>query len=379
MTHIGLNAHLLSGRAGYRSAGIHGYIYHTLAHLQAEAPGDWRFTVMVGKGNSAPFDGLTMRRAALDTESPLRRILWEQAIQPWQLAEFDLYHALAFVSPLILRKPSVVTVYDLSFLHYPQVLSTSRRLYLRLFTALSCRRARRVIAISHSTAQDLTASLGIPADKIDVAAPGYDTEVYKPLPPEQITAFKQKNKLPERFWLFLGTLEPRKNLTTLIEAYAALPKSERLPLILAGGKGWLYDAIFAAVDRYNLVNEVVFPGYLPVEDLAFWYNSAEVFVYPSVFEGFGLPVLEAMACGTPVILSDASSLPEVAGEAGMRLPPHDIPAWTNALRRAYQDADWRAEARRQGLIEAGRYRWSQTARATIESYQKALKSLAISH
>src|SRR5690242_6461303 len=142
MTHIGLNAHLLSGRAGYRSAGIHGYIYHTLAHLRAAAPEDWRFTVMVGAGNGAQFDGLTMRRASLDTESPLRRILWEQAIQPWGLSEFDLYHALAFVSPLILRKPSVITVYDLSFLHYPQVLSTSRRLYLRLFTALSCQRAQ---------------------------------------------------------------------------------------------------------------------------------------------------------------------------------------------------------------------------------------------
>ncbi|MBZ0290858.1 MAG: glycosyltransferase family 4 protein [Anaerolineae bacterium] len=372
MTHIGLNAHLLSGRAGYRSAGIHGYIYHTLANLRAEAPEYWRFTVMVGAGNAMPFDGLTMRRAGFDTESPIRRILWEQAVQPWGLGEFDLYHALAFVSPLFLRKPSVVTVYDLSFLHYPKVLSTSRRLYLRLFTALSCHRARRVIAISHSTAHDLTASLGIAADKIDVAAPGYDTRIYRPLSPEQIAAFKQKNGLPERFWLFLGTLEPRKNLTTLIEAYAALPKSERLPLIIAGGKGWLYDEIFAAVERYNLVHEVLFPGYLPVEDLAFWYNSAEMFIYPSVFEGFGLPVLEAMACGTPVMISDASSLPEVAGDAGMCLPPHHVEAWANALGRAFHDADWRTEASRKGLIEARRYRWSQTARATVESYQKAL-------
>lgn len=372
MTHIGLNAHLLSGKAGYRSAGIHGYIYHTLANLRAQSPDDWRYTVMVGKANAMQFDGLKMRRAGLDTESPIRRILWEQAAQPWQLGAFDLYHALAFVSPLILRKPSVVTIYDLSFLHYPQVLSASRRLYLRLFTALSCRRARRVIAISHSTAHDLTASLGIPADKIDVAAPGYDTEIYKPLPSEQVAAFRHKNNLPERFWFFLGTLEPRKNLTTLIEAYAALPKSERLPLILAGGKGWLYDDIFAAVARYNLVNEVSFPGYLPVADLAFWYNSAEAFIYPSVFEGFGLPVLEAMACGTPVIVSDASSLPEVAGDAGVCLPPHDIPAWTNALRRAYQDADWRAEAGLKGLVEAERYRWAQTARETVASYQKAL-------
>jgi glycosyltransferase involved in cell wall biosynthesis len=373
MTHIGLNAHLLSGRAGYRSAGIHGYMANTLAHLRTASPDDWRYTVMVGSANAMNFDGLTMRRARFDTESPLRRILWEQAAQPWQLNSFDLYHAMAFVSPLILTKPSVVTVYDLSFLHYPQVLSTSRRLYLRLFTALSCRRANRVIAISHSTARDLTDSLGIPEEKIDVAVPGYDTTAYRPYAPEQVAAFRQKNNLPERFWFFLGTLEPRKNLTTLIEAYAALPKSERLPLILAGGKGWLYDDIFAAVERYNLVNEIHFPGYLPVEDLPLWYNSAETFMYPSVFEGFGLPVLEAMACGTPVLSSDASSLPEVAGSAGLSLPPHDIAAWTEALRRAYHDDAWRTESSRHGLIEAGRYRWSQTANATIDSYRKALK------
>lgn len=373
MPHIGLNAHLLSGRAGYRSAGIHGYIYHTLMHLrEAAPPNDWRFTVMVGAENKMAFNGLTMRRARWDTESPLRRILWEQTAQPWQLSNFDLYHALAFVSPLIVTKPSVVTIYDLSFLHYPQVLSASRRLYLRLFTAFSCQRARRVIAISHSTAHDLTQSLNIPTDKIDVAAPGYDAALYQPLPEEQIAAFKQKNGLPDRFWLFLGTLEPRKNLITLIEAYAALPANERLPLILAGGKGWLYDDIFAAVERYNLVRDIHFPGYLPVEDLPLWYNSAEGFIYPSVFEGFGLPVLEAMACGTPVIISDASSLPEVAGDAGISLPPHDIAAWTAALRRAYHDEAWRSEASHKGLIEAQRYQWSQTAGATIASYQKAM-------
>jgi glycosyltransferase involved in cell wall biosynthesis len=372
MTHIGINAHLLSGRAGYRSAGIHGYIYHTLANLKSAAPDDWRFTVMVGKNNPAQFDGLTTRRARLDTESPLKRILWEQAAQPWGLGEFDLYHAMAFVSPLLLRKPSVVTVYDLSFLHYPQVLSASRRLYLRLFTALSCRQARRVIAISGSTARDVAESFGIPADKIDVAVPGYDTHAFCPLPPEQVAAFRARAGLPDRFWLFLGTLEPRKNLVTLIEAYAALPKNERLPLILAGGKGWDYQDIFAAVERYNLVSEVTFPGYLPIEDLPLWYNSAEIFIYPSVFEGFGLPVLEAMACGTPVMVSDVSSLPEVVRDAGVRLPPHDIAAWTGALRRAYQDADWRGEASRQGLAEAARYRWSETARETVNSYRRAL-------
>lgn len=374
MIHIGLNAHLLSGKAGYRSAGIHGYIYHTLANLAAAAPDDWRFTAMVGGKNALSFDRITMRRAGFDTESPLHRILWEQLAQPGQLNDFDLYHALAFVSPVLLTKPSVVTVYDLSFLHYPQVLSASRRLYLRLFTALSCRRARRVIAISHSTARDLTDSLGVPAEKIDVAVPGYDTATYNVLPREQVEAFRKRENLPKRFWLFLGTLEPRKNLLMLLEAYAALPPSERLPLILAGGKGWDYEAIFSAVERYNLVKEVQFPGYIAVDALPLWYNSAEAFIYPSVFEGFGLPVLEAMACGTPVIVSNASSLPEVAGNAGMCLPPQDVQAWIEGLRRAYADPNWRTQAREDGLQEAGRFSWQQTAQAAVASYRKALNN-----
>jgi glycosyltransferase involved in cell wall biosynthesis len=370
--HIGLNAHLLSSAAGYRSAGIHGYIYNLLRHLPSEAPDYWKFTAMVGAKNQQHFDRITLRRAFLDTQSPTRRILWEQLIQPFQLAEFDLYHALAFVSPFLLARRSVVTVYDLSFIHYPQVLSPARRLYLRLLTALSCQRAERVIAISHSTARDIHTSLNIPLSKIDVAPCGYDTERFKPLSPAEIATFRQEQGLPERFWLFIGTLEPRKNLPTLLKAYAALPEKERLPLVIGGSKGWMYDEIFQTVEKYQLQHQVRFPGFISPESLPFWYNTAEVFIYPSVFEGFGLPVLEAMACGTPVIISDASSLPEVAGNAGLRVPPHNISAWTSALHQAYTDSLWREQARTQGFLEANRYQWRITARQTIESYRLAL-------
>ncbi len=370
MTHIGLNAHLLSGQAGYRSAGIHGYIYNTLAHLAAEAPADWQFTAMVGAANAAKFPNITMRRARYNTESPLQRIFWEQLMQPAQLGQFDLYHALAFVAPLWLNTPLVVTVYDLSFMHYPQVLTAARRLYLRLFTHLSCHRARRVIAISESTARDIAATLDILTDRIDVAAPGYDPQVYRPLPAADVAAFRQQKNLPERFWLYVGTLEPRKNLVTLLEAYARL--SQRLPLILGGGKGWQYDDIFATIERHQLGEDVSWIGYVPAAELPLWYNCAEVFVFPSVYEGFGLPVLEAMACGTPVMVSAASSLPEVVGTSGLALPAHDIDAWTTALELAQNDANWRGQASQQGYQEAQRYRWQATARQTLRSYTCAL-------
>ncbi len=372
--HIGLNAHLLASQPGYRAAGIHNYIHHVLRHLPAAAPPDWRFTALVGRANQAEYANIHMRRAAWDTESPTKRIVWEQLLQPRDLRDFDVYHALAFVAPLVLPVPTVVTVYDLSFMHYPERLSTARRLYLRFFTALTCQRAQKVLAISHSTAQDLIQLLHIPPEKIVVTHPGYDTTQHRRLPEHAVTAFRQQKNLPARFWLFVGTLEPRKNLPMLLEAYAQLPASDRLPLVLAGGKGWDYAPIFAAIERHQLQNAVSLPGFVPAEELALWYNAAETFIYPSVFEGFGLPVLEAMACGTPVITSNVSSLPEIAADAGLCLPPNDIAAWTAALQRATHDAIWREQARTAGLETAKKFQWETNAALTIKSYEQAAKN-----
>lgn len=371
MTKIAINAHLLSTEnAGYRAAGIHNYLHQLLLNLPAVIPDDWQIAAMVGAKNRASYEGITMRRSGFDTSSPLRRILWEQTIQPFQLAEFDLYHSGAFVAPLLLNKPLLITIYDLSFMRFPQRLTPARRLYLQNFTRISCQRADRILAISESTRQDLIDLFAIDGTKIDVTPLAYDRDIYRPLPAEQIRAFREKKGLPRRFWLFLGTLEPRKNLVTLIEAYARLEENERLPLILAGGKGWLTEPIFAAIEKYGLSDEITTPGFLPIDEIALWYNSAELFVYPSVFEGFGLPVLEAMACGIPLITTSVSSLPEVAQDAGKTLPPDDIEAWSDALRQAYHDQHWRESASQRGLEIAQTFTWQQTAHLTFAAYQK---------
>ena len=154
---IGLNAHLLSQQAGYRSAGINGYIANLLRQLPANAPDSWQFQALVGAANTAQIERVKMSHSAFDTRSPMRRIFWEQTLQPLKLRQFDLYHAMAFVAPIVLTAPMVVTVYDLSFLRFPDRLSAARRHYLRSMTALTCSRARRVLAISQSTADDLVA------------------------------------------------------------------------------------------------------------------------------------------------------------------------------------------------------------------------------
>ncbi len=369
---IGLNAHLLSDKAGYRSAGIHSYIAHLLQHLPRQAAPDWRFQALVGGSSRAAIDGVSLSRARFDTSAAWRRIFWEQVFQPRQLSSFDLYHAMAFVAPVYLKAPMVVTVYDLSFLLFPQRLSAARRLYLSKLTALTCRRARRVLAISHSTKQDLVRMLSLNPDKIDVTPLGYDRSVFRRLPAAAIEQFAARKGLPERFWLFVGTLEPRKNLPMLLRAYASLPRSQRLPLILAGGRGWMADEVFATIERAGLEDSVQHIGYVPAAELPLWYNSAEAFLYPSIYEGFGLPVLEAMACGKPVITTDASSLPEVAGDAALCLPPADSDAWASALLTIRQDSAWREDAREKGLQRAMRFSWQRAADLTLASYRKAL-------
>jgi glycosyltransferase involved in cell wall biosynthesis len=373
--HICLNAHLLSGQAGYRSAGINGYIANLLRALPDAAP-DFTYTVFVGAQAHPPaHERLAIRRAAWNTEHPLRRILWEQLAQPFALraARPDLAHGLAFVTPLFSRVPAVVTVYDLSFVHYPDRLPAARRWYLRLFARWSCRRARRVIAISQSTARDLVQTFGLPPERLDVAVPGVG-EQFRPLPRADVQAFRARKGLPDRFLLFVGTLEPRKNLPVLLRAYAQLPAPQRqeVPLVLAGSRGWMDGAIDATIAAHELGGTVLRPGYLPADELPWWYNAAEWLVYPSVYEGFGLPVLEALACGTPALVSDVSSLPEAVGEGGLCLPPEDVAAWAEALRRALGDPAWRAEASARGQAHAARFTWAQTAAQTVNSYRRAL-------
>ncbi len=369
---IGINAHLLSEQAGYRRAGIHGYIANTLRYLPGADP-DLHYTVFVGEGTPEAASRLQIRRSWLPTGRPLARILWEQAALPWQLGGLDLLHGMAFVTPLLSRCPTVVTIYDLSFIRYPDRLSTARRLYLQRLTGLSARRARRVIAISESTARDVTALLGVPRTQIDVAMPGVQ-ERFHPQPTAEVTAFRERLGLPEHFLLYLGTLEPRKNLTVLLYAYARLPESlrARIPLVLVGGKGWGLNELRATIVRLGLEQDVRLEGYAPDDDLPLWYSAATAFAYPSVYEGWGMPVVEALACGTPAIVSAASSLPEAVGEAGLTLPPHDISAWAEALERALTDTDWRSTATERGLAHAATFTWEQTARVHAACYRRAL-------
>jgi glycosyltransferase involved in cell wall biosynthesis len=368
--HVALNAQLLFGPASYRSAGIHHYIDCLLRGLPAAGP-DLRYTVFVGAGQPQ-MPGATIRRTALPTARPWARILWEQCLQPLELRRLrpDLLHSLAFVSPFRPPCPAVVTVYDLSFKLTPDRFPPAQRLYLSTFTARSCHRARRVIAISESTRSDLVRLFGIPRGKVEVAYPGV-SETFRLLPAEVVSRFRSEHQLPERFILYLGTLEPRKNVDTLVRAFAEVRRTEPdLHLVLAGARGWWYENLFRLVQSLDLADAVHLPGYVPEAELPLWYNAAAAFAYPSSYEGFGLPVAEALACGRPVVTTTVSSLPEAGGDAALLVPPGDAAALADGLRRALRMAP---EELARGPAHAALFTWAETAAKTVATYRLALQ------
>lgn len=370
MLSIGINAHLLSGRDGYRRAGIHHYISQILNHLPLG--GDLAYTVFTQPQSGWHRPGLAQRLSKWPTEKRWLRILWEQAA--WPLAAFrerlDLLHSLAFVSPALSPCPTMVTVYDLSFVTFPDRFPRLQRLYLASQTRRSCRQARRVTTISDSGRDDLHRLFAIPLEKIEVIRPGVDP-LFCPQPEAIIQAFRQKQGLPDQFILHVGTLQPRKNIPTLLKALAALHRPD-IPLVLVGGRGWLYEEIDATIEQLNLQRQIIFAGYVPDEELLLWYNAASLLVFPSVYEGFGMPIIQAMACGTPVIAANNSAIPEATGTAALLFEPYQVNQLADHLQTVLHNPDLSLSLRQQGFQQAGQFSWERSGRDMAESYHRAL-------
>jgi glycosyltransferase involved in cell wall biosynthesis len=366
MTRIGLDARLTY----YRIGGISTYIRRLVTALEQLEP-DSRFTVFASR--KARESLVTrFRQAALWT--PAHHRLERLALSA-ELARFrlDLLHSPDFIPPLRGARRHVITVHDLNFLHYPQFLTAESRRYYNDQIAAAVRQADHILADSEATKADLIALLDVPAAKITVHLLGVD-ESFRPLPPAALEPVRQRLDLPPAYILFVGTFEPRKNVSGLLDAYrlllADLPDAP--PLVLAGPRGWLFDETFAKAARLGLGERVLWRENIPQADLPALYNLAAVLVLPSYYEGFGFPPLEAMACGTIPVVSDRSSLPEVVGPVGLQAAPDDPAALAAALWRALTDAPWRADMRRAGLERAAAFTWARTARTALSVYRAAL-------
>ena len=309
-----------------------------------------------------------------DRSRPLR-LLWEQVTLPALARAFklDLLHSLHYTMPVFSPCPTVVTFHDMTFFLYPQLHTRSKRILFPLYIRLSARRAAALLAVSESTRRDAIRLLNLAPEKITATPLGVPPEFAPLKDPPRADAVRQKYRLPPKYILSVGLLEPRKNLPALLRAFEKAARNDpALYLVFVGRLGWMYEEIFRLVTELGLSERVCFTGYVDAEDLPVVYNLALLFAYPTLYEGFGLPVLEAMACGLPVITSRVSSIPEITADAAVLVEPGDEQALAEGLSRLLQDEPLRASLSARGRERSALFTWQRTAERTFEVYRQVL-------
>lgn len=299
--------------------------------------------------------------------------LHQQLFVPWRICgTLDLLHSPVFLPPLRFKGRTVMTAFDLTFARYPNTRKWTGQFWWRLLSRRGMQKADRIIAISESTRCDLV-NWGITQEKIRVV---YPCALPTCRPTADYCATITKFSLPDSYILFVGTLEPRKNIPTLLRAFALAKKRGALPhaLVIAGARGWRYENIFRTVEELGIKDHVIFLGYVPDEDLPALYSGADLFAFLSLYEGFGLPVLEAMACGTPVLVSNTSALPEVVGDSGVLVAPNDVEQAATEMLRILTDAELRRELSARGLERAKLFSQERFARGILRVYEEVLNS-----
>jgi glycosyltransferase involved in cell wall biosynthesis len=358
---VALNGHLLPTGSGYRSAGVATYERELVKRLPLVAP-QHEFVFFTPPGRS----GKGFKPSRLPTSNPIARIVWEQAIQPWAVsrAQSDVLHCPVNIAPVIRTCPTVVTLHDLAFLRHPEMFPGAKARYLRSMVGRSVCRAELVITPSEATATDAMEYFGVDRHRIRVIPLGVDERFADRSPTEP--------PLGVPYVLYVGTLEPRKNVDTLVRALAVL-RDRKYPhhLAIVGGHGWKFRGVREAIEECRLGDRVHITGY--VNDLVPWYAHASLFVYPSVFEGFGLPPLEAMASGTPVVTTSAASIVEVTGDAAIHVPPGDVGALAEQMARIIESPSVAEQLRNAGMARASIFSWDGTAGQTVLAYESAMR------
>lgn len=369
--HIAIDAHSV----GTGLAGNETYVTNLIEAL-AEIDTTNRYTLYVTKQSAVErFAGRWSHVAVRQTlpHAPLVRI---PVTLPAELRRHpvDLLH-VQYTAPPFAPCPVVATVHDLSFEHLPATFKRRSWMQMRLTVRRTVRAAAHIIAPSEYTRRDLVETYRVPRERTSVV-PLAAAAHFAPVRDEkELRRVRQAYGIASDYILAVGSIQPRKNLTRLIEAYAGLRRQrahDKLPpLVIAGKRAWLFEETLRAVERCGIDDAVKFTGYVPEADLPALYSGAHCFVYPSFFEGFGLPPLEAMRCGTPVIAGDRTSLPEVVGDAGLLVDPFDTDAITSAIARLIDDPDLHTTLSERGLLRARQFDWRETARLTLEVYQRA--------
>ncbi len=310
------------------------------------------------------------------TQIPLPQFqLWFHIGLPMFLRsdKIDIFHGTNFLIPPFPGCKTVSTVHDLSSLVMPSQHKTFHRISHGLFLKNSMRRADAIIAVSEFTRSEISRLFPEMSDKTVVIHEAVSPEFRAIEDVALLRNISEKHGLPERFILFVGTLEPRKNIEGLMRAFAGIKGQIPHKLVIVGGRGWKFSGIFDLVKRLDIEDDIIFTDYVLAGDLPVIYNLADIFCYPSFYEGFGLPVLEAMACGTPVLTSNVSSLPEVAGNAALLFDPRSPEDIAERIIQLANNETLRAELSKAGLRRASEFSWADTAKKTLETYRRALE------
>ncbi len=347
--------------------GTEGYSLHVIRGVLAQGE-EHRFRLYF---RDRPSEGVIPRQDNVEIEVIHRQRLWTHTgLGPAVRRDRpDVLFVPAHVIPWpdVGGVSSVVTAHDLGYLHYPEKHLLLDRLYLDWSTRHSASVARRVIAVSRATAHDLTALNGIPADKIRVVYSGVDDGLKPVEDTRRVAALRERLSIPGPYILHVGSLHPRKNLSRLVEAFASVKDLvENLSLVLAGRKSWSIRRLAERIEGLGLSERVILPGYVPDADLAALYSGACVYAFPSLYEGFGFPALEAMACGVPVVCANTSSLPELVGDAALTVAPTDVNGLSEALARLLADRALRQDLSRRGRERVREFTWEACARATLD-------------
>jgi glycosyltransferase involved in cell wall biosynthesis len=299
------------------------------------------------------------------------RLPWEQTLLPFRLRQrqIDVYHGPAFVAPLLKTCGQVVSVHDMTFHLVPERHSLHKRIYFQAIIPAVIKNADHVIAVSESTRRDILDLIPVKEECISVTHLGVDNRFAAVLDKNKLSELRKRFNLSRDFILSVGVLEPRKNLSALVDAYQASSLPEQFDLAIVGSLGWGYSPLLRQIAHSPVREHIRMLGYVADEDLPALYTSAAVFAYPSLYEGFGLPPLEAMACGTPVITSAISSLPEIAGDAAILVDPNNVQELSFALRQVLQNQDLRKELSRRGIERARQFTWERMAEKTLEVYK----------
>ncbi len=372
---IGIDAHMV----GRRATGNETYVTNLARALALVDDGRNHYTLYIDRqaaaGPRVVADPRFLQRP-LRPHTPFVRI---PVSLPLELARrpLDVLHLQYNLPPLLPRCGRVLTVHDISYEHFPECFTLRERVRNKVLVRWSARRAEVVIAVSEYTKRDLVETYGIDPERIVVTLEAADPAFRPPQNIEETEQVCRRYGIEGPYVLYVGNIQPRKNLPRLIQAYAQLMAAGDIQhrLVIVGRKAWLHSEVFQEARRSGLSNQIVFTDYVPQSDLPHLYARADVFVFPSLFEGFGLPVLEAMACGAPVITSRSSSLPEVAGDAACYVDPFSAGEIARALRQLVCDAELRARLAGAGLEQAARFSWEQTARQTLRAYEQAFRAV----